>query len=248
LIIQVIPAYSADDYFDVGARVYSDTDLYTEQGVPYLVPFNQERYDTDAIHSESVNLTKLFCRTAGKYQIFANIAFDNNNVGYRSVSIMLNGLTRIAYEVQYNNSTTFYTAINISTFYNMNVNDYVEVEAYQNSGGNLMLKKYQNTGIEAGMQRIGTGGETVDVNITSPLEIDINIGIIGICLGIALIVINIKLKSPLIWLAAMVCFIGVYYDPFFFDTYYQVGAGIVMVACIIAAFFQYRSNRNGNYG
>lgn len=83
------------------------------------------------------------------------------------------------------------------------------------------------------------GGDPLDITL------DINVGLIGIILGLAFIILAGIFRSPLLWVAAFVCFIGIYFEPDIFDTYYQVGAGIVMVFCLIMCTFHYRLKRNG---
>lgn len=68
---------------------------------------------------------------------------------------------------------------------------------------------------------------------------------VGMILGLVLIFVAAILKSPIIWIAALVCFIGVYLEPELFDTYYQVAVGIVMVFCLIMCTFHYKAKRYG---
>lgn len=68
---------------------------------------------------------------------------------------------------------------------------------------------------------------------------------IGLVMGFVLIFAAAILKSPLIWIAALVCFIGVYFEPELFDTYYQVAAGIIMIFCLLMCTFHYQQKRNG---
>ncbi len=82
-------------------------------------------------------------------------------------------------------------------------------------------------------------GEKMDVNI------NISIVLIGLIMGLVLMLFAGIFRSPILWLAAFVCFIGIYLEPEVFDTYYQVGAGIVMIFCLIMATFHYRANKYG---
>lgn len=68
----------------------------------------------------------------------------------------------------------------------------------------------------------------------------------GLVLGFGIMLINIKLRSPLLWLAASICFIGTYFEPFMSDTYYRVGVGIIVLFCWIMATFNFNSKRRGN--
>jgi len=65
----------------------------------------------------------------------------------------------------------------------------------------------------------------------------------GVAIGLVLIAINLKAKMALLWLAASICFIGVFFDPQLNDTYYQAAAVVIIIACWIAGFFGYKSKR-----
>ncbi|MGD0856546.1 MAG: hypothetical protein ABSA18_12180 [Dehalococcoidia bacterium] len=103
-----------------------------------VVAFDTERWDTDIIHDNSTNSTRLTCKTAGIYLIISNIAFAANATGRRSVYLKLNGTTWIGIiglPAVPDGSTS--TLIQVSTLYQLAVNDYVEVYCYQNSGASL---------------------------------------------------------------------------------------------------------------
>lgn len=80
---------------------------------------------------------------------------------------------------------------------------------------------------------------TVVVSIT-----DSYLWIIGLVLGVLLIFINLKAKMAVLWLAASICFIGLYFEPVLADTYYRAAIILVIIACWIAGFFQYKSKRS----
>lgn len=79
---------------------------------------------------------------------------------------------------------------------------------------------------------------TVNVTIT-----DSYLWIVGVVLGFALIFINLKAKMAVLWLAASICFIGLYFEPVLADTYYRAAIILIIIACWIAGFFQYKSKR-----
>lgn len=67
--------------------------------------------------------------------------------------------------------------------------------------------------------------------------------IYGVAIGLVLILINLKAKMALLWLAAAICFIGVFFDPALSDTYYQAAAIVIIIACLISGFFGYKSKK-----
>ncbi|MBI4395636.1 MAG: hypothetical protein HY548_00980, partial [Elusimicrobia bacterium] len=125
----------------IGARVTHSVGGVTIQHNTYrYLPFDQERYDTDNLHDISENNSRLTANRAGKYLIFANISYNANASGSRQTFIELNRSNKIAGDVRpaVGGSST---AVNISTIYPLQVNDYVEVVVLQDSGGALDIDK-----------------------------------------------------------------------------------------------------------
>ncbi len=137
-----------------GARVYHDSNQTLTTATLTILSFNQERYDTDTIHHLSTNNSRLTCKTAGKYIISATALFDGNATGFRQIGIILNGTTLIARckQVSGHAATVGWTE---TAIYDLAINDYVEVQAYQNSGGDLLVVTASNFSPEFMMQRIG---------------------------------------------------------------------------------------------
>lgn len=137
----------------IGARVYNDAATTLTTGVVTILTFNQERFDTDSIHDTSSNSSRLTCKTAGVYAIYGSASFAANATGMRQLFIRLNGTTNIA-PAQSPAATFGRTHIWITTVYNLAVNGYVELTAFQDSGGNLTVDYIGNTSPEFGMVRI----------------------------------------------------------------------------------------------
>jgi len=137
-----------------GARVYASLGQTLGNGVHTPLPFDLERYDTDAIHDTVVNNSRLTCKTAGKYIITGNVYWETHAVGKRLLYIRLGGVTRIAmcsYGLNSDNEQNHF----VSSIYDLAVNDYLELVAMQNSGGNLIIFQRDNYSLEFMMQRIG---------------------------------------------------------------------------------------------
>lgn len=100
---------------------------------------NSEQFDTDVMHDTVTNNSRITIKTAGKYQVSAVVEFIANAAGYRQIAIVVNGVTYIAIQTQQPSAGNT-TVLSVSTLYNFAVNDYIEVFAYQNSGGNLDVK------------------------------------------------------------------------------------------------------------
>ena len=130
-----------DDYqsgWHVGARVYNSSSISVASGGNgTALTFNTEDYDTDNIHATGTNTDQLTCKTAGRYLIIGNFAWAINTTGGRSAYIMLNAATHIA-AVRYGDASSGDQEWqNVACFYDLSVNDYVQLIARQASGGNL---------------------------------------------------------------------------------------------------------------
>lgn len=102
-----------------------------------VLTFNTESYDTDTMHSTVSNTGRLTATTAGKYHIGSVVTiFNDGTGGFVDFDIRLNGgpvIARQTYRMV--EASNDYIGVQIHTDYNMAANDYVEVTAYQGSGG-----------------------------------------------------------------------------------------------------------------
>lgn len=140
----------------IGARVYKDANQTISNGSWTAVQFNQERFDTDTIHDNATNNTRLTATTAGKYLIGFNGHFAADNVGYRGMRVYVNNTTNIARWQNDALAGSVICPVSLVTLYDMSATDYVEFLGYQTSGGDLDLVSSGNESIEAWMFRVGT--------------------------------------------------------------------------------------------
>lgn len=101
--------------------------------------FPTEVYDTEGMHSTSVNTGRLTAQTAGLYLIGAVVEFaPSSAVGNRKAITVVNGTDTIdaASSVP---TPSLATAVKLSTIYRLAVNDYVSLSGWQNSGGSLAI-------------------------------------------------------------------------------------------------------------
>lgn len=120
-----------------GARVYNNASISVANATLTALTFNNERYDTDTYHSTSSNTSRLTAPAPGLYRISGVVRFAANATGDRRVAIQLNGSTIIAYNIVNAVSGGGVTILTISTDYQLTTSDYVELMAYQASGGAL---------------------------------------------------------------------------------------------------------------
>lgn len=118
---------------DYSARVYQTavTSLTTSW---VTIPFAAENFDTDTMHDNATNNSRITFTTAGKYQVGCQVSVTNNSiVGAR---IRVDGSTVIARQVQGNSAAV--EGANATTIYEFTAGQYVECQGYastQNSTG-----------------------------------------------------------------------------------------------------------------
>lgn len=151
----VAETVAASGGYTEGAHVYHDANQAVTSGASdaYLA-LNSERYDTDTIHDVSTNNSRLTCKTAGKYLIIAGVEWGINGTGVRTLNIVLNRTTVIA-SVTVSANANSGIRQQAMTIYELGVNDYVEVRAYQNSGGNLNVLASADYSPEFSIQKVG---------------------------------------------------------------------------------------------
>jgi hypothetical protein len=120
------------------ACVYHSTTQSITSGPLTVVAFDSERFDTDTIHDTVTNTSRLTCKTAGVYQITAQVDWAVNATGYRQTAIRLNGTVYIAQNMT-PAAATANTNHTPTRFWSMAVNDYVEVVVSQDSGVSLLV-------------------------------------------------------------------------------------------------------------
>ena len=133
-------------------RVYHNTTQAVANATITTIVFNSERFDTDSIHDPVTNNSRLTCRTAGIYQITAEIAFPSNPGANVQLYLILNGAITIANPV-YVGSGQDMRGIQVTTLWQLVANDYVEVKVYQ-SGGAMTFAASSGNAPEFMMGRI----------------------------------------------------------------------------------------------
>jgi len=138
---------------DVSARVFNTAAISVPHATYTPLTFDSERWDTDAIHDTTTTTSRLTAKTAGKYLIYGHARFGINSSGHRQVGIRLNGSTIIGVTMV-DATTSELSVISVATHYALAVNDYVELFAYQNSGGSISVDSATNHSPEFGMVKI----------------------------------------------------------------------------------------------
>lgn len=110
------------------------------------VDFDLEAVDTLNAYS-SANPQRITIPEVGEYLIYLNVKFDPNATGVRGVRIKKNG-TNVICKNTFGNLGTMY--VDIPLMYNaaFQTGDYLTVEVYQNSGGDLAMPALYNANEE----------------------------------------------------------------------------------------------------
>jgi len=139
-------------------RVFHNVNQSITTGTDTALAFNSERFDqagnaADTMHDTVTNNSRLTCRYAGVYQITGTVGFAANATGIRQAQIRLNGTTSLVLD-RHTTVTANDDYINVSTLYLLAVNDYVELLAFQSSGGALNVLSTANISPEFSMVRV----------------------------------------------------------------------------------------------
>lgn len=119
------------------ARVYNSAAIsIATGGFGSALTFNSERWDSDSIHSTSVNPSRLTAPVDGLYLINGSVQFAANATGYRSLWISYNGTSNIGQTTVSNQGADVVTIV-ISTVWKLVATEYVQLFAFQNSSGAL---------------------------------------------------------------------------------------------------------------
>jgi hypothetical protein len=123
----------------VGCILYNTTNTTLANNTETVLTFDTELLDTDGFHSTVTNTGRITIPTGkgGKYFVFAWGQFGNNVTGYRQIQIVVNGQTGTPNRVANTFVASFNAGLTATGCAILAANDYIELEAYQNSGGNL---------------------------------------------------------------------------------------------------------------
>ena len=129
-----------------GTAAYSGCAIYktATQSIPNItgttVTFDSEYLDTDGYHSTSTNTGRITIPTgkAGKFLVTGNLQFANNISAQIVVSINKNGagIVSAQYPQSSVNVSGGFTTLSVNGIVSCAVGDYIEMTAYQASGGN----------------------------------------------------------------------------------------------------------------
>lgn len=138
--LTVPTAAQLNDCFNVPrCRVRNSADITIATGTSTKLTFNTEDFDYGGMHSTSTNTGRITIPTGGDgtYLIGAQVLWAANGTGIRDINIKLNNTTYLAQNTALTAGAGTTMTMSTSTLVALTATDYIEVEVYQNSGGNL---------------------------------------------------------------------------------------------------------------
>jgi hypothetical protein len=145
---------------DISAKVKKSADQSIPNATLTVIAWDQEQYDTDAMHDVSVNNSRITFNKAGKYSLVAQGWWTSNATGHREMGIRRNGSQLIAHTGSAAISGTR-TYQNCSMVFEMAVGDYCEVVVVQTSGAALIFLRSEPDGSQLSsftVQKVDKGG------------------------------------------------------------------------------------------
>lgn len=105
--------------------------------------FASEEFDTDSMHSTSVNTGRITINTAGVYVVSASVGIGQNATGGRAVGIRKNGAgssgPSFGGNLVQGVGSAHPTYLTVSTVVKLAPADWIEVVVFQASGGSLAM-------------------------------------------------------------------------------------------------------------
>lgn len=139
--VSATPTYS-------GCAIYKTSTQSTANGVATSVTYDGEYLDTNGYHSTSSNTSRITIPSgkAGKYLVTGNLQFGSVISANIVLFLVKNGAQIVTsqYPQQSVNYSSGATTLNVSAIVDCAVGDYLEIQAFQGSGGNQDVSGNRN--------------------------------------------------------------------------------------------------------
>lgn len=119
------------------AKVYQSAAQTLNNGALTLVTFTSEEVDDDGLHSIVANTSRITVAVAGWYEVLGQISYAANATGIRRAMLLKNGATFGDATAEAVDSGGHIMQVHGETL--CAAGDYLELQGYQSSGGNLLL-------------------------------------------------------------------------------------------------------------
>lgn len=118
------------------ALVYRSTQQLIATATATAVQFTDEDYDVGTLHDTVTNNTRLTAPVAGYYLVHGAVTYEANGTGSRATIMAKNGAI-VGTQASGRAGGTLADAPFLCTIVHLNAGDYLELWAYQDTGGNL---------------------------------------------------------------------------------------------------------------
>lgn len=135
-------------------RVRRTSDQSVPDNTNTAITFDAERWDTDSMHSTVTQTSRITINTAGLYMVTGEVAFASAGSATRLLSVRLNGSTEI---VRTQGVFNLAAHLTVATVYKFAAADYIEMIAYQATGGPVNVLALANYSPEFAATWIGLG-------------------------------------------------------------------------------------------
>jgi len=138
-------------------RVTKSADQTLSNNTATAVAWDVETFDTDGLHDNVTNNSRLTAAITGKYLVGATLVYIENQTGGRGVHVRKNGTTYYGGNEPQTPAAggTFHDAFSHTTLVDLSAGDYVEIIGHQQSGANLDISSANNPITQAWMTYVG---------------------------------------------------------------------------------------------
>lgn len=120
-------------------KVYKTTNTTVANNTLTFISFNAEYYDSDTMHSTSVNSNRITFTTAGVYIVNFVCAFNKDDDGMRKALIRKNGTDTLGADEKPTGDVDLIVGHSVIVIEEFSAADYVEAGVRHTAGGNLLL-------------------------------------------------------------------------------------------------------------
>lgn len=123
---------------NIGCRVTHNANQACADSSNTTLAFNTESYDSDTMHDTVTNNSRITIKTAGKYYVYACVAWTSNATGRRALKFWVNGDSSQQFGFDLRNTVSGNTFYQWAAFAkNFAVNDYIQCIMAHDAGTSL---------------------------------------------------------------------------------------------------------------
>lgn len=147
-ISKVARAAQVDPFLDINRQsripyvlaYHNAVQSHTTSNTWQVLALNSELHDTNSMHDNSTNNSRVTIHTSGWYRIKMRTVFDANATGFRGIEGYKNGAVLGLREIEFHTAHAVQArTLNLSFFLPLLADDYIEMFAFQDSGGALNI-------------------------------------------------------------------------------------------------------------